>query len=200
MEARLDPQLAPIVDAPPLAQDVEPTPLWMQELIEDMNEASKTPLPNEEWERLRPRVPAERAEVAERAQAYGCRSARFLAALPMATTRTDTDWQTISWFQFLIESKVRRALTVWPGDDDEDFAESDADGSAKVALIAIERSHAAWLALVERGLVPASEANPFLADLVWLGGGLEELRPRARAFVRPGFDEPEAVARLLAGH
>jgi hypothetical protein len=70
MEARLDPQLAPIVDAPPLAQDVEPPPRWLQELIQDMNEASQTPLSDEEWERLRPRVPAERAELAERAQAY----------------------------------------------------------------------------------------------------------------------------------
>jgi hypothetical protein len=53
--------------------------------------------------------------------------------------------------------------------------------------------------MVERGVVSASEANPFLADLVWVGRELEELRPRARAFVRPGFDEPEAVAKLLAG-
>jgi hypothetical protein len=90
-------------------------------------------------------------------------------------------------------------LTVWPGDDDSG-AGSDADGSAKVALIGIERSHAAWLALIERGVVSASEADPFIADLVWLGRELEEVRPRARAFMRPGFDEPDAVAKLRAGY
>jgi hypothetical protein len=52
--------------------------------------------------------------------------------------------------------------------------------------------------LVSRGIVASSEADSFIADLVWLGEMLERLRPRARAFVRPGFDEPEAVAKLLA--
>lgn len=45
----------------------------------------------------------------------------------------------------------------------------------------------------------AGEANPFIADLVRLGEALERVRPNARTFVRPGFDEPEAAARLLAG-
>ena len=76
---------------------------------------------------------------------------------------------------------------------------SDTNGSAKIALIAIERSHAAWLELVERAMVTAGEANPFIADLVRLGEALERVRPNARTFVRPGFDEPEAAARLLAG-
>jgi hypothetical protein len=70
--------------------------------------------------------------------------------------------------------------------------------SAKVALLGIERSHAAWLDLVQCGVVSAAEAEPFIADLVWLGDALEGARPRARAFVRPAFDEPDAVARLLA--
>ncbi len=48
-------------------------------------------------------------------------------------------------------------------------------------------------------IVPAGEANPFIADLVRLGEALERVRPNARTFVRPGFDEPEAAARLLAG-
>ena len=51
---------------------------------------------------------------------------------------------------------------------------------------------------VDRGIVSAGEADPFIVDLVWLGEALERVRPRARAFVRPGLDEPEAVARLLA--
>jgi hypothetical protein len=35
-----------------------------------------------------------------------------------------------------------------------------------------------------------------IADLIWLTDELERLFPRARAFVRPVFDEPEVAARL----
>jgi hypothetical protein len=98
----------------------------------------------------------------------------------------------------LIGAKINRALTVWP-DESSEFASADADGSAKVALIGIERSHAAWLSLVDRGIAPAIQAEPFIADLVWLGEELERIRPRARAFVRPGFDEPNDVAKLTGG-
>lgn len=66
------------------------------------------------------------------------------------------------------------------------------------ALLAIERSHGAWLELVDRGIVSSGEVDPFIADLVWLGEALERVRPRARAFVRAGLDEPEAIARLVA--
>jgi hypothetical protein len=65
-------------------------------------------------------------------------------------------------------------------------------------LLGIDRSHAAWLDLAERGLVARSEAATFIADLVWLGEALERARPNARAFVRTAFDEPEAVAKFLA--
>jgi hypothetical protein len=33
---------------------------------------------------------------------------------------------------------------------------------------------------------------------VWLGEALERVFPTARAFVRPGFDEPDEVSTLLA--
>jgi hypothetical protein len=98
----------------------------------------------------------------------------------------------ISWFAALIPVKVGRALSglAWAEADDFDD-DRDYDGSAKVALIGIERSHAAWLQV-------GDGAGSFIADLVWLGEALEEMFPRARAFVRPAFDEPDAVARLLA--
>ena len=165
MEARLDPVHTPLVNTPPRPEEAEPEPpAWMRELIEEMNEACKRPMSDEEWERIKPRVPAR---------------------------------EVIAWFHFLIGAKVNRSLTVWP-DDDDDVKVSDADGSAKVALLGIERSREAWLALVEQGAISPSEADPFIADLVWLGEALERIRPRARAFVRPAFDEPDAVARLLA--
>lgn len=42
------------------------------------------------------------------------------------------------------------------------------------------------------------EGDRFIADLTWLGGALERARPKVRPFIRPAFDEPEAVAELLA--
>ena len=75
---------------------------------------------------------------------------------------------------------------------------ADYDGSAKVALLGIERSHAAWLELVHRGLASPIDIEPLIADLIWLCDELERVFPHARAFVRPGLDQPDEVARLLA--
>jgi hypothetical protein len=167
----------------------------MQELIDDMNEACRHPPSEEEWEKMRPRVPPEHSPVNKRAKQYAARTYQWLSAIE--TTPRDEPRNVISWFHSMIRVKVNRALTVWP-DDDEDLKSPDADGSAKVALIGIDRSHAAWLALVEVGAITATEAEPFIADLVWMGEALERIRPRARAFIRPGFDEPEEVERFLA--
>jgi hypothetical protein len=105
----------------------------------------------------------------------------------------------IGWFHTMIPAKVHRAITGLAEDDPDDREwPPDYDGSAKVALLGIERSHAAWLDLIVRGHVSDGEAAPFIADLVWLGERLDHVFPKARAFVRPAFDEPDEVARLLA--
>ena len=67
-----------------------------------------------------------------------------------------------------------------------------------MALLGIERSHAAWLEPVHFGLASPSDIEPFIADLIWLSDELERVFPAARAFVRPGLDEPDEVAKLLA--
>jgi hypothetical protein len=74
--------------------------------------------------------------------------------------------------------------------------ESDSDGRVKAALLAIDRSHVAWLSLVESKAVTAELGFMFIEDLVGLGRDLEARFPQARAFVRPGFDEPDAVAAM----
>jgi hypothetical protein len=106
----------------------------------------------------------------------------------------------IRWFHTLIHSKIARAVHGAATDDDRDRRDwpADHDGSAKVALIGIERSHEAWLQAVERGTASDGIIEIFLADLEWLAEELEREFPNARTFVRPGFDEPDEVARLLA--
>jgi hypothetical protein len=69
--------------------------------------------------------------------------------------------------------KVHRALTGL-ADDDPDLREwpADHDGSAKFALIGIDRSHAAWL---QAGVTSHADVQPFIADLIWLGDALERV-------------------------
>jgi hypothetical protein len=90
MEARLDPQHAPIVNAPPLAEEADPPPpLWMRELIEEMNAACANPPSDEEWEQIRPRVPVEHVPVNTRARAYAFRVFRWLEEHKSCFTEKD---------------------------------------------------------------------------------------------------------------
>ena len=79
-------------------------------------------------------------------------------------------------------------------DDIRLFAEEhgfpkDSDGSAKIALIAIDRSIEAWIKLLQ--LLPDHEDAiiPLLAALQKIKKSGEAEFPDARKFVRPGFDE-----------
>jgi len=69
-----------------------------------------------------------------------------------------------------------------------DPVQNDWNGSAKVALISLERSDVAWRAIAQATSDPvAAMLADALRDLRHLT--LEEF-PRATSFVRPGFDEP----------
>jgi hypothetical protein len=107
--------------------------------------------------------------------------------------------EVIRWYQYFIAAKVFRALMgsdddlrdVYPdGDEDEiNPAQTDANGSAKIALIAIERSLGAWR--IMQSCVPDKTEStvPLMTKLENLRSGLEEELPLARDFIRPGFDE-----------
>ena len=103
--------------------------------------------------------------------------------------------EVLQHFALFIVPKVNRALT-GRKDCEEDGMLSDALGSAKVAVLALDRLGDAWLQLAERGAISVLEAAPVLAELQSVTAELERLFPRARDFVRPGFDEPEALAML----
>lgn len=155
MEAALDPGLKAVVDAPPMAEEVEPPPpAWMRALIQEANDASSESPSPEEWERIRPRVPTEHAAIDTRAKDYAVRTYQWLTACDRGLAeRGDSPQDVISWFHSFIAAKINRALTVWADEDAADRSlASDTNGSAKIALIAIERSHAAWLELVERAM------------------------------------------------
>ena len=104
----------------------------------------------------------------------------------------------VTWFYSLIYVKIRRAVRGLAGADagGRDWP-ADHDGSAKVALLGVERSQDAWLQIIERGHATWSDAEPFIRQLLWMRDEIERIFPNARAFVRPGFDEPGEVAKLV---
>lgn len=110
-----------------------------------------------------------------------------------------------------VASKIFRAVSSSlddPGDTGESATdlESDANGSAKVALLLIEESRQAWRVLMQPGRaaadgVPARQ----VAVLDSIEADLLRRFPRALQFVRPGFDtgadagDGAQIARALLG-
>ena len=93
-------------------------------------------------------------------------------------------------YSVFIGGKLARALhgRESGADSDDDPIQNDWNGSAKIALIAIERSQSAWRTIAEAtGDVGAAA---LAASLATLGDDVENAFPFARLFKRPGFDEP----------
>ncbi len=198
VDAALDPMFQDIIAAPPLPRDIPPPPpQWLEALIEEANKAGEEPLTDEELAKYAPKVLPEHQSIHARAFAYCLYVHQWLEDRDSQTRDDPKDpIAVIAWFASLNSSKIFRALTGLAQDDGARDYPPDHEGSAKVAMLGIERSHAAWLQLVSDGRVPASAAEAPIAELVWLGEQLERVFPKARSFVRPGFDEPEEVARL----
>ncbi len=101
-------------------------------------------------------------------------------------------FEVLRWYQHQMYVKLRRALhSAYDEVRDEDLADypKDSDGSAKVALIGMDRSISAWGKII--GLFPDEEDSilKIIAHLERLRRRTEAEFPDARAFVRPGFDE-----------
>jgi hypothetical protein len=115
--------------------------------------------------------------------------------------------EVIRWYQFFVAAKVFRALMgldekvddgllddVFVGTSDDGEMEyggagDDSDGSAKIALIAIDRSSSAWRVLQSALPEKTASIKPMLLELERLRRGAEQTFPQARDFIRPGFDE-----------
>jgi hypothetical protein len=100
--------------------------------------------------------------------------------------------EVIRWYQHQIWVKLRRAATgaIRAANEDWEGMQEDADGSAKVAILGIERSLAAWATLLNH--FPDHEDAIFaMGTLTRLLRQVELAFPNARAFRRPGFDTGE---------
>jgi hypothetical protein len=101
-----------------------------------------------------------------------------------------------------IASKIHRATCNWnPETEPPATPQDDANGSAKVALLLIAESQAAWRVVGAPGRSFGNGAPArFVVVLEALEAGVLDRFPQAQSFVRPGFDtearDPEAM--LLA--
>ncbi len=98
----------------------------------------------------------------------------------------------IQWYLAFIHIKLMRALMGkmnYDGWQEANGFQCDFDGSAKIAIIAVQRSIQAWSSLFE--IIPERE-DDFLKVLSLLDKIKTLARvefPKAEVFIRPGFDE-----------
>jgi hypothetical protein len=99
----------------------------------------------------------------------------------------------LQWYQFFISAKIHRGLhgildlDGHPDNEQLTDTQSDANGSIKIALIAIERSLLAWTYLLNNA--NGTIIRPEIDRLETVRSLVEKKFPNAREFIRPGFDE-----------
>jgi hypothetical protein len=196
-DASLDPHLKAITEAPPLRHEIKEIPEWLEELLEQaQNDIDK--MTDDELEEMLPPPINKDDPLLQRAHAYSMRVHDWSTTDGRAHNDPTNPRAVIAWFSTIIPAKIARALHgIGMADMDDPDEPTDHDGSAKVALVSIERSRAAWQ-LIAVSEPSSTTAAPAIADLTWLEQEIERMFPRARRFVRPAFDEPDEVARLLA--
>lgn len=147
---------------------------------------------DDEW--LEERRAARRHPLSVLSRAYGQQAMRWLEEHDAAVEQQLDIVEVLRWYSTFIGAKVTRALsgrvTDREWDEDEEMKEMprDSDGSAKVALLAIDRSLEAWERL-DGPLFGLSGVVGLIEILTELREGVEREFPRARLFVRPGFDQ-----------
>lgn len=101
-------------------------------------------------------------------------------------------FEIIQWYSPQISVKIQRALQgklegeEW---EEENGFQKDSDGSAKVVLIGIDRSIAAWGRLQQLFPEKMDDTIEFLYQLDKLRKMIEGYFPKARSFKRAGFDD-----------
>ena len=98
----------------------------------------------------------------------------------------------VLWDSTFIGGKLTRAVhgRELGNDRGDDPIQNDWNGSAKIALISIERSESAWQIIAQAtGDVVAADLASAMSSL---RGEVEAAFPFARLFKRPGFDDADA--------
>jgi len=171
-----------------------------EEMGIDLEAAANDPEITEGMERQRSAV--EGQEAVELAKSYAMDTRHVLGSAEEWVSDPDDPMtaemlEIIQWYLFFIAAKVHRGYHgIIDLDGDEEIDElldtqSDANGSIKIAIIAIERCILAWTYLLNGS--NSSVIRPEIERLEKIKSLVETKFPNAREFVRPGFDEIEMV-------
>lgn len=97
------------------------------------------------------------------------------------------------WYSGMIATKTDRAASIFEEDAEplEAIDLYDANGSAKIAVLAVVRAISACELLLRELPAGATHLLPLLEDLMQLQNALRAHFPDIAQFTRPGFDEPE---------
>jgi hypothetical protein len=101
----------------------------------------------------------------------------------------------IRWYQYQIYVKVMRALeSDWYEQvESVDEIPDDASVQAKIALIGIDRSLAAWGVIRKHAAVSDDDLLDLMVHLDRLRRSIEQVFPLARSIIRPGFEETDRI-------
>ncbi len=101
------------------------------------------------------------------------------------------EWEVIGWYHVFLHIKFKRAIHGLRDANDEMYADNpyqtDSNGSAKIAIIAVEHSIIAWKRLFDRDPNPAFQKMLFL--LKQIHQTAQQTFPDYEKFVRAGFDD-----------
>lgn len=103
-------------------------------------------------------------------------------------TRLNDVLEVIQWYNFFVPAKISRALSGIEENITGDI-QTDANGSAKICLIALDRSIAAWSVLMDEFQEYQDKILSILIILSEIRRQTEQLFSGARDFIRPGFDD-----------
>jgi hypothetical protein len=103
----------------------------------------------------------------------------------------EDSFEIIRRYQYFLYPKIVRAIEGRMQDPGEvtDQLARDADGSAKISLISMDRSLAAWSMVFNRFPEQEDRTLKLLLHLDRLRRSVEVIFPQARTFIRPGLDE-----------
>jgi hypothetical protein len=145
---------------------------------------------------------SERHPIALSTHSYSKRSHQWLKTITNTCRREFTRWlafgnadqildaiETVCWYHFFVYLKIRRALSGHFEMEEDKFSEEDMNGSAKITLIAIDRSIEAFTLLDDHLTSHRPEMAGFVELLIGLRDDIELFFPDARSFMRPGLDE-----------
>lgn len=99
-------------------------------------------------------------------------------------------------YLYFIHTKIDRALEALHDEwmMEEYPVQNDANGTAKIILIAVEKSISAWEVIRQQMPDADDDVLDILVLLSRLKGGIKKEFPQAESFVRPGFDEVGGAA------